>query len=190
MSQSPYTGIPLSADSDRNAESIDTPTAEPPAGNRSQGLGNLIWLWGTIFLIMLVVAHFYSSLVPPAAFTWTNNLEEGLALAQAEDRLVLVAFKTAGCPACVQMDREVLSQEPVGRALSTWVAVNVNPNRESRLAARYNIQAVPTYIILTPGGAMLDSAVGFMDVTSFVGWIDRTESRWRARKATASAVAN
>jgi thioredoxin-like negative regulator of GroEL len=181
-----YAGPPPQLDLDQKVDS----TGRIPFGvrleNTSQGLGTLAWIWVVVFMAILVVAHFHAEISPTPVSIWTSDLEEGLATARANDQLVLVAFKTTTCPACVQMDHEVLTKATVSRALADWVAVTVHPGYHSRLAAQYGVRAVPTFVILTPEGAVFDSFEGTRDVTSFVGWIDRAERKWRdSRKAGA-----
>jgi len=65
--------------------------------------------------------------------------------------------------------------------------VDINPVYDTRLAHRYRIRVVPAFVMLTPDGAGFDSFVGTTDMTSFVGWLDRAEQKWRRPNTAAVA---
>lgn len=170
----PRFGVPISAKNKGNG----------------QGIATLACTWCTVFVLILVAAHSYALPEYKSSLAWMNDVEDGLAVAGANDQLVLVAFTTSSCPACVQMEREVLSTDAFGKALSDWAAVRINPGWNARTASKYKVKAVPSFVILSPRGEVLDVSTGTRPLASFLGWLDRTEANWRHRQAATTEPAS
>ncbi len=145
-----------------------------------------LWMWGVVLIILVTFAVVYSSGPMPAFGGWTRNYEGGLEQAQESDKLVLLAFTSRGCGACRYMEREVLSKETVRSALSNWVAVKLNPRSNSKLSTKYRVEAIPTYVILSPDGRRIDQFVGAMEEASFLGWLDRAKRRYNESRPDAA----
>ena len=89
---------------------------------------------------------------------WTASLGEGLALAEREQRPVLIDFWATWCKNCLTMDSTTFEDPTVKAALDRYVKVKVqaeDPEEEPArsLLARFKAVGLPTYVILRPGQA-------------------------------------
>jgi thiol:disulfide interchange protein len=89
---------------------------------------------------------------------WTSSLEAGLALAEREQKPVLIDFWATWCKNCLTMDLTTLEDPDVRAALGRYVKVKFqaeDPDAEPArsVMTRFNAIGLPTYVILQPKGA-------------------------------------
>ena len=149
-----------------------TPETSAPAGT-SCPLGGCKWsrwiLWGAIFL--MVVLYLNANRSVPAAFDWVTDFEAGLAEARQTDQPVMAVFHADWCGACKQMERSVFSSQQVGRAVEAWVPVKIDVDRQSRVADRYDVNALPTILLLSAEGEVLARRAGYMDADELIAFL-------------------
>ena len=94
----------------------------------------------------------YFAVRPPATdfSDWGDDLDDALRKASKGGRPVLVAFYMPGCTPCRFMDRTVLSDSDVKRALHNYVRVRLDATVQTDLARRYEVGATPTYAVVLP----------------------------------------
>ena len=87
---------------------------------------------------------------------WYASLSDGLAAAEAEDKLVLVDVWATWCKNCLTMDKTTLKDAEVKAALDDYVKIkfraedlNVSPAAE--VMKRFDAIGLPAYAILRPG---------------------------------------
>ena len=135
---------------------------------------------------VLCCAVFYG--IPPAAAqdaAWLTDFNNGLRTAAQTNRLVLVHFWASWCRPCRQMEAEVLSRPEVLSALQgDYVLVKIDRDREPGLAARFGVDAVPSDVVLTPRGEIVDKSVGANTAERYVERLGRVAWTWRQREQT------
>ncbi len=105
---------------------------------------------------------------------WLTRMDEALAAAKQQDRLILVNFTGSDwCPPCMKLKGEVLSAPAFQQhAQESLVLLEVDfprrrelspeqRNHNQELAARFGIEAFPTLLLLDSDGKVLDRMVGF-----------------------------
>jgi thioredoxin-like negative regulator of GroEL len=90
----------------------------------------------------------------------------------AEHPLVLVEFYTNGCAICQSIE-PVLSN--VARA-SDVVVATCNPQTDLSLVERFNVQSVPTLVLLEDGAEVGRLAEGFQGAQSIVDFVEESRS--------------
>jgi thiol:disulfide interchange protein len=86
---------------------------------------------------------------------WHASLSEGLAVAQRENKPVLVDMWATWCKNCLVMDQTTLADENVKNALDGYVKIKYQaeqPDEEPArsIMARFDAVGLPTYVILHP----------------------------------------
>ena len=87
---------------------------------------------------------------------WHASLAEGLAVAQREQKPVLIDFWATWCKNCLTMDKTTLADQTVKAALDGYVKVKFqaeDPDAEPArsVMARFKAVGLPTYVILKAG---------------------------------------
>ena len=88
---------------------------------------------------------------------WYADLGEGLAVAQREQKPVLVDLWATWCKNCLTMDKTTLADEQVTAALSNYVKIKYqaeNPDQPpaADVMQRFGAIGLPTYVVLKPNG--------------------------------------
>lgn len=176
-----------------NEHTEDSRSPEPARGESCSTTSGCPSCGGSKFLLLLaaglVAVYFFSNrpnLGPaaPSAVKWAPNYEAGLAAAKENNQPVLLAFKASWCGPCRAMDNEVFAKEAAAKALSGWVAVHVDIDEHGKLAGRYDISGVPTFVALSPSGVEIARTSGGMSLSQFGEFVASAEARL---KSTAQA---
>ena len=90
------------------------------------------------------------------AVSWRSNLDAAKIEAGQSGKLVLLHFYTTTCGPCRMLDENVFSQSQIGDAIErNYVPLKVNADEAPALAAAYNIERVPSEIVLTTQGNVI-----------------------------------
>lgn len=132
-----------------------------------QGFGVLI-IATALYYGYLAYTLFENRLVDPAAVTssmqqklesgWYSSLAEGLAVAEREQRPVLVDLWATWCKNCLTMDSTTFADPEVLAALDHYVKIKVqaeDPDEPGTRAIMRRFEAIglPTYVVLQPAAS-------------------------------------
>lgn len=99
---------------------------------------------------------------------WNNSLDEGLAIAQEENKPVLVYFWAVWCQYCELFETETLTDPRVTEALANdfiLVAIDLDENRE--VPARYGVSYPPHELFVDEYGTVITRIPGYVDADQF-----------------------
>ncbi|MBI3944356.1 MAG: tetratricopeptide repeat protein [Armatimonadetes bacterium] len=97
-------------------------------------------------LCVLLAAHAFPA-PASAAVSWLSSVDEALALARAQKKLVLLEIISARNPACAERER-FYEDARLQAALPSFVPVRLDADRESAHAERWDPAGYPTLIVL------------------------------------------
>ncbi|RME93663.1 MAG: thioredoxin family protein [Verrucomicrobia bacterium] len=125
------------------------------------------------FLALLAVAALATS-VSAGELKWLTSMDEALAKAKKENKLVLMDFTGSDwCFFCIKLEKEVFStREFQEYAAKNLVLLKLDFPRKKKLPAeqekanralmeKYKVRGFPTLVILSPEGKELDRKVGY-----------------------------
>ncbi len=124
-----------------------------------------------LFLILLSVFSADPSLDEHnlRSVRWVTSLAEAREAASRAGKPLLVEFGAKWCGFCKKLDRETFSQESVVRFVNdSFVAVQIDVDKEPELARKYEIGGLPTVVFLSPGGEVLARLEGFRPPDTFL----------------------
>lgn len=102
--------------------------------------------------------------------SWQPTLDAARKTAAQSNRLVLIYFQADWCKACRAMERDTLSQPAVVQNLqANYAMVKVNADFLPMTAKQYGVTLLPTTVITTADGQMVDKMTGAMEAQQFVG---------------------
>lgn len=102
---------------------------------------------------------------------WSTNLDIALGTAKTNQQPVLVYFTASWCGPCKLMTRTTLTNETVLLTLKSISHVALDIDEYPDEAKQYNVQAVPTFMILSPSGDEATRAAGYSEAEAFVQFV-------------------
>jgi len=126
----------------------------------------------------------------PLALNWLSYTE-GLALAEKENKYVLIYFYTDGCSWCKKMEKETFSDEEVKKILSDkFVAVKINARSENKViengkeiserkvAILYQVSGYPTTWFLESNHSRVAPLPGYVTTEQFIPVLNYIGEGW------------
>ncbi len=121
------------------------------------------------------------------AIAWRSSYDEGMAEAAAADKPVLIDFTADWCIWCKKMEEEVYSDADVVSVLQDFVCIQVDTDRDPRVAIAYGARTLPRLVILNTFGEITVDRNGYLPVEGFLDAV--ADGRARAHeKLDANAV--
>ena len=126
----------------------------------------------------------------PLALNWLSY-NEGLTLAEKEDKYVLIFFYTDGCSWCKKMEKETFSDEEVKKILSDkFVTIKINARSENKviengkkisereLATSYQVSGYPTTWFLEITHTRIAPLPGYVTTEQFIPVLNYIGEGW------------
>ncbi len=121
-----------------------------------------------------------SALAQPG-INWQTDFEAAKQQAAAQNKLLLVHFWTPSCGPCRVLDNAVFNQENVAHVVATdYVPVKLNANENANLATSLGITRVPTDVVLTPQGQIVDKFVSQQQPMAYIAQISKVATDYKS----------
>ena len=119
-------------------------------------IGFLCIILSAFVAIQALHETFYSEKEPIVALPWYTDYEEAAAAAQAKNKKLFIDFSTPYCAICSAITKKVLQDKEISKVLTdlyVLLAIDASDSKEEpykTLRDRYDIQGVPTILIIEP----------------------------------------
>jgi thioredoxin-like negative regulator of GroEL len=135
---------------------------------------------GVLHILLLLTA----SVAVMAAGTpagWETDYMRVVAFSKTNRTPVLVYFTASWCGPCKLMARTTLVDPGVVAALKAVPHVILDIEEEPILSQKHAVRAVPTFQMILPSSATVESITGFQEAESFAPWITNALARANQR---------
>ncbi|MGB6045007.1 MAG: thioredoxin family protein [Pirellulales bacterium] len=106
--------------------------------------------------LSILVASIAGGSLQATEIQWQSSIDQAQQIAAQSSRLVLVHFWSATCEPCRKLDQNVYDHPGIGPQIeASYVPVKVNAEEQPELRRRYQVQFVPTDVILAPDGKIV-----------------------------------
>ena len=110
---------------------------------------------------------------------WRTDFAQAEKDAKSLDRPMLIHFHAAWCGPCKQMDAEILNSVELARQVENrFIMVKVDSDRHHDLVERFDVQSLPTDIIVEPDGRLIARSEAYQSPSNYLAHIARAEARW------------
>lgn len=131
-----------------------------------------------------------STVFAQQSIQWQPTLDVAKRIAGQTNRLVLIHFWSPSCEPCRMMERDVFPRPDVAAAVeSSYVAVKLAADHFPATARQYGVSALPTDVVITPQGQVLNKNVGSADAQKYVAMLNHVAAGTRQNSSTDSAQA-
>jgi thiol:disulfide interchange protein len=157
---------------------VENERAGAQAASRARSALRAVWrrrdslFWAALLLAFvtlqwpMIKGWYYQAAgaeAPASAIAWRTDFDATLAEARASNKRVLVDFSADWCPPCVAMKHDVWPDPQVARAVDAeYVPLLVDADRDTVLAARYQVSSIPTVLLLDADGRVVKRNDGFL----------------------------
>ena len=101
------------------------------------------------------------------SIAWVYTLAEGLTLAQAAKKPLMVDFYAKWCGWCKKLDKSVYTDAEVAALSKEFVCVKVDTDKYGKDTEKYAVQGLPTIEFLNADGTVIDKIIGYTDAPTF-----------------------
>jgi len=117
-------------------------------------------------------------------FQWQSDFGKAQKEAQKLGRPLLLHFYAEWCGPCKKMEKEYLGSSDFVRQISDrFVAVKINADKNLDLLERYDVQSLPTDIILEPEGrVIIGRSEGYQSRHDYLTRVAKADARWTQKK--------
>ncbi|MBI4682671.1 MAG: thioredoxin family protein [Nitrospirae bacterium] len=109
---------------------------------------------------------------------WEENLSNAIRLARDGDKLVLAAFFSPSCEACIRMKKCTLITESVKEYIKKFfVPLKYESGRDSDQFLRFGVSAKPAFLVLDSEGNEVFRKIGYFDPDLFIGKLEKARKK-------------
>jgi thioredoxin-related protein len=122
----------------------------------------------TVSLAFIAITKIYGQ---ETNFTTVNSFEEAKQFAVKGQKLILIDFYTDWCGPCKRMDKEVFTQNKVGRFLNDRfinIKIDAEKGEGKNLSKQFHVRVYPTYLFLNSQGVPIYKATGYSEAEEMI----------------------
>jgi thioredoxin-related protein len=109
---------------------------------------------------------------------WGESLESALGQARTENKLVLAAFFSEHCEACIKMNKCTLITESVSDYIKKYfVPLKYESGKDAEQFMRFSVKAKPAIIVLDCAGNEIFRKIGYYEPDVFIEKLEKARKK-------------
>jgi len=104
---------------------------------------------------------------------WYPTYPLALEASREQGKPLLIYFQAEWCGICRRLERDTLGDPQVQQALKGWTPVRLDHDRETTLAERFQVPAVPALLLFNREGQVVQRIWGFVEPAALVSALAR-----------------
>jgi len=130
----------------------------------------------SLALIFFLAGIFLTPVLWAEELFFMEDLMSAQKVAKSTRKLVMIDFKAEWCGPCKMLDQTTWKDKSVILTLrDKAVAVKIDVDKRSELAAKYSIHSLPTVIFVDGNGNEVSRFIGYRDAEEFLKEISKLE---------------
>lgn len=124
------------------------------------------------------------------AATFHKKVDEAKAAAKASNKLIFVDFFAEWCGWCHRFEREIVPSEAFQNATKNMVLLRVDTEDRAEgtaFARKYSVSRLPTFVVITPEGAIAAVVQGYAPAPEFVNRMNGELAKYQKLKSDLKA---
>ena len=113
-----------------------------------------------------------ATMAQEAGLPWITSYDDALIQLKEHKKPLFIEFYADWCGPCKQMDAEVYSQAEVIEALEPYTPVKINVDTAMNVAAAYQVNSIPRFIVVSADGEIVGDQIGFVQKDYFLSLMD------------------
>ncbi|HEY7160887.1 MAG TPA: thioredoxin family protein, partial [Acidobacteriota bacterium] len=121
----------------------------------------------TLYIAVLLLSFCSIS----SASTWVTDFNKALTEAKQDSKPIFVDVYAEWCTWCHKLDKEVYSDPKFTEYMKNYVLARIDSEdgaQGTNVAQKYDVDSLPTMIVLSPQGKILDRITGFMTTPKLI----------------------
>ncbi|NOZ40705.1 MAG: DUF255 domain-containing protein [Planctomycetes bacterium] len=136
----------------------------------------------TNLILAVLSTALFSESVEAGPINWRNNLDAAKVEAGRTGKLILLHFYTTSCGPCKKLERDVFSQPQIAVAMQRdFIPVKINADQAPALANAYQISRIPTEVILSSQGSVLQKLSCPLEPAAYGAQLANVAQHYRGR---------
>ena len=112
------------------------------------------------------------------SITWLTSYDKALSKAKENNQPVLIDFYADWCTACKMLDKDVYTAPTVIKKSKEFINLKIDTDKDTEIAARYKVYALPTLIFLDGNGKVLWRLEGVPTTSHFVDTLQKVQNKF------------
>jgi thiol:disulfide interchange protein len=131
-----------------------------------------LWvLFAAIVIVMAGIALSKNFLEGKDRIPWRRDLDAATIEAKRDNKPRLLYFTASWCGPCQRLKTETWNDKNVESKLAGYVPVKIDIDEHADTAQNFQIDGIPTFIVLDGSDAPLKRSTGFMPASDFLEWL-------------------